>query len=405
MKKFLLIVFFGAIFFYSFSCSYAQENLDTLENILWQMQTEIDCNPNRFLNNAYKLYKEKKYLEALKLYNIYIDQKPNYAMPFYERSLIKYALGDNNGALSDYKESLKLGLKTIEISKFKDKPVDIEKATSTLSKSPNNKNDDFYYVFGNRRDLITYENNRKNHNNEGLSFLRYGDYTNAIKHLQIAIKATPNNYVPYYNLSLALFKNMQYNQSLDILSDYIDKIYKYTMDEKGIYNIKNLQKKCLLITNQKEEALKIGKKYDDFFTISYFEILNNNYAKAKKILKNEEKALNKEELKNKILEQNNVSSIGGNKKPTKTRYILAEILNNVAYIEYLNNEFSEAYIDINKAKKIALEWNDVDLYMNTVKLETLIIGKISSEEKNILDNEMNKTKKENVFIKFLSTYP
>lgn len=67
-----------------------------------------------------------------------------------------------------------------------------------------------------------------------------------------------------------------------------------------------------------------------------------------------------------------------------------EIHNNLAYIEYLNKEFDKAYVDINKAKKVALKYNDVDLYMNIVKLENFIINELTKEQKEILDTKINK---------------
>lgn len=160
MKKKFIILIVSLLFFASLGV-YAQESLDTLDVKMWRLETEINFSTNKFFNNAYNLYKSDKYLEALKLYNIYISYKDPKAMPFYERSLIKYALGDYNGALSDYQESLKLGLKTIDLSKFKEKPVDIENLINSTSSNRkcDNDIDNFYFMFGNYRNM--FMNNQK----------------------------------------------------------------------------------------------------------------------------------------------------------------------------------------------------------------------------------------------------
>lgn len=370
MKKKFIILIVSLLFFASLGV-YAQESLDTLDVKMWRLETEINFSTNKFFNNAYNLYKSDKYLEALKLYNIYISYKDPKAMPFYERSLIKYALGDYNGALSDYQESLKLGLKTIDLSKFKEKPVDIENLINSTSSNRkcDNDIDNFYFMFGNYRNM--FMNNQKNHNNSGLYLLRNGYYEDAIKHLQIAIKENPNKYAPHYNLALLLYLNKQYDKALDVISNYIEQVYKYNQDEEGIYYIKNLQIKCLLMINNKENALKIENKYNDFFTIAYFELLNKNYTKAKKILRSR-------------------SSLDNYDTSYYATVYHGEIHNNLAYIEYLNKEFDKAYVDINKAKKVALKYNDVDLYMNIVKLENFIINELTKEQKEILDTKINK---------------
>ena len=370
MKKKFIILIVSLLFFASLGV-YAQESLDTLDVKMWRLETEINFSTNKFFNNAYNLYKSDKYLEALKLYNIYISYKDPKAMPFYERSLIKYALGDYNGALSDYQESLKLGLKTIDLSKFKEKPVDIENLINSTSSNRkcDNDIDNFYFMFGNYRNM--FMNNQKNHNNSGLYLLRNGYYEDAIKHLQIAIKENPNKYAPHYNLALSLYLNKQYDKALDVISNYIEQVYKYNQDEEGIYYIKNLQIKCLLMINNKENALKIENKYNDFFTIAYFELLNKNYTKAKKILRSR-------------------SSLDNYDTSYYATVYHGEIHNNLAYIEYLNKEFDKAYVDINKAKKVALKYNDVDLYMNIVKLENFIINELTKEQKEILYTKINK---------------
>lgn len=371
MKKEFAILIVSLLFFASLGV-YAQESLDTLDTKMWRLETEINFSPNKFFNNAYNLYKSGKYLDALKLYNIYINYKNPIAMPFYERSLIKYALGDYNGALSDYQESLKLGLKTIDFSKFKEKPVDIENLINSIYSNRKCDDDNFYFMFGNYRNMFTLENKQKNHNDYGLYLLRNGYYEDAIKHLQIAAKEKPNKYIHYYNLALALYLNKQYNEALDVISNYIENIYKYNQNEDEVHNLKNLQIKCLLITNRNDEALEIEKKYNDFFTVSYFELLNKNYVKAKKILKV-------------------VSGLDMYSTAYYETTYHGEIHNNLAYIEYLNKEFDKAYIDINKAKKIALKYNDIDLYINMVKLENLIINELTKEQKEILDTKINGT--------------
>lgn len=123
--------------------------------------------------------------------------------------------------------------------------------------------------------------------------------------------------------------------------------------------------------NNKENALKIENKYNDFFTIAYFELLNKNYTKAKKILRSR-------------------SSLDNYDTSYYATVYHGEIHNNLAYIEYLNKEFDKAYVDINKAKKVALKYNDVDLYMNIVKLENFIINELTKEQKEILDTKINK---------------
>ena len=67
-----------------------------------------------------------------------------------------------------------------------------------------------------------------------------------------------------------------------------------------------------------------------------------------------------------------------------------EVYNNIAYMEYLNNEFEKAYIDINKAKSLALKYNDIDVYMTIIKLENIILQRISPEQKQVLDIKINK---------------
>lgn len=356
----------------SINNSIAMNKIDTFETKMWRLRTEMEYNSEKFFTNAYNLYLDEKYQESLKLYNLYLDNFPVKAMPFYERSLIKYAIGDYSGALSDYENALKLGLKTLDVSEFKEVPKDIKEIIK-ISKYPTTYDTtNYYFLFAPIRNKFTLKNNKKNHNDYAVYLIRNGYFEEAIKHMQIAIKEAPQEQDIYYNLALAYFMNKQYDLSIDIIDDYLEKVYKYTDTKIDITDIKILQAECLFLLNKNEEAINITNQYSDNFTKAYVAFLQKDFVKAKKLL----------------------SSLKVYEKYDNTFYITTfhgEVYNNIAYMEYLNNEFEKAYIDINKAKSLALKYNDIDVYMTIIKLENIILQKISIEQKQTLDIKINKS--------------
>lgn len=355
----VLFLFFTVL---SANGSIALDKLETFELKMWRLETEMKYNRAKFFTNAYKLYLDKKYKDSLKLYNLYLDNYPATAMLFYERSLIKYAIGDYSGALSDYEESLKLGLKTLDVSEFKESPKNIKELIMT-SKSPLTYEDAYtYFLFAPIRNKFTLKNNKKNHNDYAVSLIRNGYYEDAIKHMQIAIKETPHEQNMYYNLALAYFMNKQYDLAINVINDYFEKVYKYMDAKTDITDIKVLQAECLFSLNKNEEAINITNQYSDNFTKAYVAFLSKDFIKAKKLL----------------------NALKVYEKYDNTFYVTTfhgEVYNNIAYMEYLNNEFEKAYIDINKAKSLALKYNDIDVYMTTIKLENIILQRISPEQK------------------------
>lgn len=364
----VLFLFFTVL---SANGSIALDKLETFELKMWRLETEMKYNRAKFFTNAYKLYLDKKYKDSLKLYNLYLDNYPATAMLFYERSLIKYAIGDYSGALSDYEESLKLGLKTLDVSEFKESPKNIKELIIT-SKSPLTYEDaSTYFLFAPIRNKFTLKNNKKNHNDYAVSLIRNGYYEDAIKHMQIAIKETPHEQNMYYNLALAYFMNKQYDLAINVINDYFEKVYKYMDAKTDITDIKVLQAECLFSLNKNEEAINITNQYSDNFTKAYVAFLSKDFIKAKKLL----------------------NTLKVYEKYDNTFYVTTfhgEVYNNIAYMEYLNNEFEKAYIDINKAKSLALKYNDIDVYMTIIKLENIILQRISPEQKQVLDIKINK---------------
>lgn len=364
----VLFLFFTVL---SINSSLAVNKLDTFELKMWRLGTEMEYNRTKFFINTYKLYLDKKYQESLKLYNLYLNNYPANPMPLYERSLIKYAIGDYSGALSDYEESLKLGLKTLDISEFKESPKNIKELIIT-SKSPlTYENTSTYFLFAPIRNKFTLKNNKKNHNDYAVFLIRNGYYEDAIKHMQIAIKEAPHEQDMYYNLALAYFMNKQYDLSINVINDYFEKVYKYMDTKIDITDIKVLQAECLFSLNKNEEAINITNQYSNNFTKAYVAFLQKDFVKAKKLL----------------------SSLKLYEKYDNAFYnttFHGEAYNNIAYMEYLNNEFEKAYIDINKAKSLALKYNDIDVYMTIIKLENIILQKISPEQKQALDMKINK---------------
>ena len=368
-----ILVLFLFLFFtvLSINSSLAVDKLDTFELKMWRLETEMEYNRTKFFINTYKLYLDKKYQESLKLYNLNLNNYPANAMPLYERSLIKYAIGDYSGALSDYEASLKLGLKTLDISEFKESPQNIKELIITSKNPLTYENTSTYFLFAPIRNKFTLKNNKKNHNDYAVFLIRNGYYEDAIKHMQIAIKEAPHEQDMYYNLALAYFMNKQYDLSINVINDYFEKVYKYMDTEIDITDIKVLQAECLFSLNKNEEAINITNQYSDNFTKAYVAFLQKDFVKAKKLL----------------------SSLKVYEKYDNAFYNMTfhgEAYNDIAYMEYLNNEFEKAYIDINKAKSLALKYNDIDVYMTIIKLENIILQKISPEQKQALDIKINK---------------
>ncbi|WP_373515425.1 tetratricopeptide repeat protein [Persicitalea sp.] len=140
----------------------------------------------------------KEYAEAMKMYNVAIEQNINSWIPYYDRAPLKQSLGDYRGAADDY---LKL---------------------ETQLSNGNHRNDRVYIIYNiaickeNIEDYeeaikyfkkcINIQNLSDYHNSIAKIYYKLKNYQTALQYLNEAIELDPNDNSYFYNKGLTLIK-------------------------------------------------------------------------------------------------------------------------------------------------------------------------------------------------------
>jgi len=205
----------------------------------------IKINPKyseAFLNRGLTYLRLNNYDAALKDYNKAIEINPNYHLAYLYRGQYYYKHSDYHTALKDYDKAIELNPDNyhayldksavyIELKQYNDALNACNKAIEL--------NPEFADAYCNRANI----------------HIQLKNYQLAIKDCQKSIQLDGNDPIAYYNLTEAYIFNIQFEEALNTIKLYIQKIndpYIYNDDNNKWMNFLNAHSECTQVVEIKE---------------------------------------------------------------------------------------------------------------------------------------------------------
>lgn len=384
---------------------------------------------------GFSYLQKQNYSKAIENYNIALKYTTNDEYLYYERGFARLKINDFEGAKEDFNKSITLGLEIGSELLNGNKTYNYLNEKQTVLNNENINIIDYFVMplmnkYGKLALINTnikkgeyesvldfYEARIKNgyklaetYNNRGVYYLEKQDYEYALKDFQESIKINDKLKEPYFNIALTYYSTGQYEQAIQNLDKFFDlqakstknnSVYKYGTSESQSYSnqdkfIDEILKANIELKLQKNnianaifdkykvdkfsEKNKLSLEYLPLLEGKVFELINiDKYKKAINLLESLKTAdyyyRGETGLKERGKYFYNFTPEDENFIDYSKGYEVIEnayLLSNIALLEYSLKKQEKAIEHINKAKRLAFNFNNFDLYGQIIKTYNLI---------------------------------